>query len=267
MKSLSKIIKAPFVSMSEIRKEIQTIDPHNPHIIHPVQKEVGENDFDVEGGLEHNEYEGEAIDDDVIDGSHTIAVEETELLVKEMLDEAHSKGEQIKEQAREEGFEAGYEEGIVAAKSAIELKMNQLEQEREAMLAQNEAYIRDFEPKVAEIISQLLYKMIGRYADDPDIILYLVRLAFEEINIYGSIVIKCSSEDFDHLVAHKDELSENLSEKVNLEILKEITLEKNQCFIETDMGNIDCSLQVRLESLQKELKLIKESLGSMTSGH
>jgi flagellar assembly protein FliH len=253
--------------MSEIRKEIQTIDPHNPKIIHPVHNGVGKNDFDVENGLEHNEYEEEAIDDDVIDGSHTIAVEETEVMIKDMLDEAYIKAEQIKEQAREEGFEAGYEEGIIAAKSAIDLKMDQLDQERASMLDQNAAYIRDFEPKVAEIISQLLHKMIGRYADDPDIILYLVRLAFEEINIYGSIVIKCSSEDFDHLVAHKDELSENLSEKVNLEILKEITLEKNQCFIETDMGNIDCSLQVRLESLQKELKLIKESLGSMTSGH
>jgi flagellar assembly protein FliH len=267
MRLLSKIIKAPFVSMSEIRKKIQTIDPQNPKIIHPVEKEISENDFGTLDGSQHNEYEGEAIDDDVIDGSHTIAVEETEVMVKEMLDEAYDKAEQIKEQAREEGFESGYEEGIVAARSAIDLKMNQLDQERETMLEQNMAYIRDFEPKVAEIINQLLYKMIGRYADDPDIILYLVRLAFEEINIYGSIVIKCSPEDFDHLVSHKDELSENLSEKVNLEILKEITLEKSRCLIETDMGNIDCSLQVRLESLQKELKLIKESLGSMTSGH
>ncbi|MDF1616830.1 FliH/SctL family protein [Petrocella sp. FN5] len=267
MRSLSKIIKAPFVSMSEIRKEIQTIDPHNPKIIHPVNMEVGEHEYGVEDESQHSEYEGEAIDDEVIDGSHTIAVEETEVLIQEMLDEAQSMGEQIKEQAREEGFEAGYEEGILAAKSAIDQKMDQLDQEREAMLAQNKAYIRDLEPKVAEVISHLLHKMIGRYADDPDIILYLVRLAFEEINIYGSIVIKCSPEDFDHLVAHKDALSENLSEKVNLEILKEITLEKNQCFIETDMGNIDCSLQVRLDSLQKELKLIKESLGIMTSGH
>jgi len=253
--------------MSEIRKEIQTIDPLNPKIIHPVQKEVGEDDFDAMDGSQHNEYEGEAIDDDVINGSHTIAVEETEVLIKEMLEEAQIQSEQIKEQAREEGFEAGYEEGIVAAKAAIEQKMNQLDQERETMLVQNQAYIHDLEPKVAETISQLLHKMIGRYADDPNIILYLVRLAFEEINIYGSIVIKCSPEDFDHLVAHKDELSENLSEKVNLEILKEINMEKDQCFIETDMGNIDCSLNVRLDSLQKELRLIKDSLGSMTSGH
>ena len=41
-----------------------------------------------------------------------------------------------------------------------------------------------------------------------------------------------------------------------MEIGLDKTLEKNQCVIEMDNGIIDCSLDVQLEALKQDLKLL-----------
>ena len=57
-------------------------------------------------------------------------------------------------------------------------------------------------------------------------------------------------------MSNKDKITNNISEKVDLEILKEASLESKECIIETQMGNIDCSLGTQLNGLLKELQLI-----------
>lgn len=271
----SKIVKAPFVAMSDIRKEIKTIAPDDPKILgRPKQgpQEVASESGDVDGeqiGMTTEEGDiNEAINDEVIDGSYAIILEEAkkeaEELRNQIIEQANVDAETIREAARQDGYEAGYAEGQRASSQELEQKMQELEAkgielEQDFEDAQR-TYMDDMEPRVAYVIRDLVYKMIGVYEDDPAIIIYLIKLALEEVHTYGSFVIKVSAEDYDYVIENKEKIVGGLSEKVDVEILKDVDMTKNQCFLQTEMGNIDCSLDLRLESLMRELKLIGDSL-------
>lgn len=266
--SKSKIVKAPFVAMSDIRKEIKTIDPSDPNIIKTVDalntQFVEGDDGQIDNGTTEDMTEKEAVDDDVIDGSLIISREEIEAEINEMIEAAKEEAEAIRASAKQEGYDVGFVSGQEAANEILDAKMKEFDTRAQVLAADFEeaklAYQAELEPKVAYVIRELVLKMVGKHEDDPGIILFLVKLAFEEIHTYGSFVIKVSGEDFDYAMTHKDELTYGISEKVDIEILKDISMKKNQCFIETEMGNVDCSLNIRLESLEKELKLIGDSL-------
>lgn len=240
--------------MSDIRKEIKTVDPKDPNILSsPEEKKL---DLSEEI-LENTE---EAIDDTVIDGSPSI--EEINKETEEILESAIKEAKSIKKKAREEGYDTGYIEGQKAFQVVIDNGLEDLKEKEAELEIEKENYLKILEIKVADIIQKLLVNMVGVYKTDPALILYLVRLAFEETHTYSSFIIKVSDEDFDYLVENKIELTKDLSSKVEIEILKDKTMKKSQCFVETEMGNIDCSLDLRLESLSRELKLIGDSLKS-----
>lgn len=257
--SKSKIVKAPFVSMSEIRKEITTVDPKDPKIIKGVAMEDQASDEDLNPITEEDKQE-EAIDDNVIDGSTSMllenAKEEAELIIRE----AQAMAEGIKAKAKEEGYDEGYGHGIQAVKDELEAGQKALEEEAKALMAAYDEKLREAEPEMAKIIAELVNGMVGHYAKNPDVIIFLIKLALSEVTTFGNFMLKVSPEDFEYVMAHRDELTEGLSNRVSVEVLKDPRLDPMDCLIETDYGNIDGSLSLRLDSLNKELKLIADSM-------
>ena len=51
-------------------------------------------------------------------------------------------------------------------------------------------------------------------------------------------------------------MQEAVPQNGSLEIVKDATLERNQCLIETDGGIFDCSLDVQLENLIMDVKAL-----------
>lgn len=251
---MSKIIKSSFVSMSEIRKEIKTIAPDDPNII----RSVG--DYEDEDKEHRETVIEEATNDNEIDGSHSIIIEEAEAAADLILEEARDLAAQIKEEARQEGFDMGYQEGLARYEESLANERQALEREREAMEAYYEGQLGEIEPKVADIIRDLVSKMVGESQYDHDVVLYVVRLALREVKGTGDFVVKVSPEDYDRVLAHKKDLGSEISDKIDIEVVKDVDLSKNQCIIETGQGNIDGSLNVRLSGLTRELKLIADSL-------
>jgi flagellar assembly protein FliH len=121
-------------------------------------------------------------------------------------------------------------------------------------------YKLELEPKMLSIIEDLVVKIIGVQKTSKDTVIHLIKCGLDEIELHGDLIIKVSSKDLDYVIERKHELTEELSEKIKVEILKDQQLEENECVIETEMGTIDCSLGTQLEGLLKELRLIKNSL-------
>lgn len=255
--SNSEIIKAPFVAMSDIRREIKTVDPRDPKIISSLP---GEEEEAKEQPINEETQEEEAIDDDVIDGSVSMLLDEAREEAERILREAREVSEQILEEARQEGFDMGYQEGVAKGEEDMSLKEQALEEKALRLDELFERSLQEIEPQVALIIKDLVEGMVGHYADDEGVILFLVKLALSEIKTYGSFIIKVAPEDFEAVTAHQSELMAGLSDKISLEILKDSALEPKACIIETEAGTVDASLNTRLESLGRELRLISDSL-------
>jgi flagellar assembly protein FliH len=257
---LSSIIKAPFVSFLDQKKEIKVIETSNSKIINSSSNDnkVDNSNMYIENEIKETSEQMAAILEAEEECKNKIknAQIEAEEIISVALEEAN----QLKDNAYNEGKSLGYEDGKNEYVKEIEQIKDQLELERQSIAVEKEKAIAEVEPKMVEIIKNIVQKLVNSQVAVDDTIIYLIKQGFKEIELHGDIIIKVSSEDFEYVIDNKEKLTKDVSERVNLEILKELSLQSKECIIETQMGNIDCSLGTQLNGLLKELQFISDSM-------
>lgn len=178
---------------------------------------------------------------------------EAERIMKEAKLEAQELAKNIMAEAQEKGYQEGLSKGnkeIQKAKFEYENKNKQLQVEYETLTKQ-------LEPKFVKLMTSLIQKITGIMVDDKaDIIFYLVEKAMFHMDKCNQYTIRVSKEDYCFLISKRNELLCSLNRDVYLDIIEDPALVKNQCLIETDLRVIDCSLDVQLNNLIKDLKLL-----------
>lgn len=169
-------------------------------------------------------------------------------------------------------YEDAYKAGMEEAKAELERRKAILEQEYAAKIESLEERltqeyqtkynleIQHLEGKMVLWLQGMLGKLVGQAQQSEKVLIHLIRMGMQEIALQGDLIIRVSEEDLDYVLEHKAVLTEELSEKLTIEVLKDKNLKKNQCIIETIMGNIECSLDVQLKGITDELRLIYESI-------
>jgi len=269
---LSSIIKSSFISFSDQKKTIEVVSKNDKNIINPnFENKEKEESFEDNSDEEQESNDGEVdfINEDRIqedenlqeeEPSHQMdIVEQAYLEAEEILNSAKNEAQEIQQKAYEEGYEQGYNEGALKFQEIEEQLKAELELKLDDMDRNQREFLERTQPQIAMIIQKLVEKMIGICRFDKDIILFLIKCGLEEVELYGDLIIRVSAEDFDEVIENKDILSENFSEKIVFEVLKDSKLKKNDCVIETSMGSVNCGLEERMNGLIRNLKLIEES--------
>jgi len=174
-----------------------------------------------------------------------------------ILEQANIEAARIKNEAFVQAQKKGYEEGIKKARQEAQrleeeynMKLKRLEEERENI-------INELQPQIAEIIAGLVEKITGIVIKDrEDVILYLVERAMKNLDKCNELNIRVSSEDYDYLQSRRQELEQVLDRELAIHITEDPALLKNQCLIETENRIINCSLDLQLESLLTDIRLI-----------
>ncbi len=175
----------------------------------------------------------------------------------QILEAARKEAEIIKKEAYTEGSKKGYGDGLL--QSQTELKKHKAEYEEKArqLKSEYEEMAASLEPQMVEIIAALLEKLTGIVIEDKDeVILYLVDKAIKNMDKSNEYTLKVSKDDFEYISMRKNLLLGAIGREVPLYIVEDANLEKNQCLIETELKVINCSLDVQLNNLIMDLKLI-----------
>ena len=191
-------------------------------------------------------------------------MEARQVEAEQILDDANA--------AKAKIYEDAYNTGMEKAKEELERRRAILEQEYAEKKAGIEKelggqyqtkyakQLRQLEGNMILWLKEMLEKLVGQASQKEETLIHLVRMGLQEISLQGDLIIRVSEEDLNYVLEHKAELTEELSEKLTVEVLKDKALKKNQCIIETVMGNIECSLDVQLKGITDELQLIYESI-------
>jgi len=160
--------------------------------------------------------------------------------------EAKSEAAVLLEQSRNDG----YQEGMTTATregDAIRAQARQVLAEAEAEYQ----HMREtFEPQMVDLLVRIAEKLIGNAVTlNPAVILSLVRIGMDNATITGDVKVYVSPDDYEMAVSRKDDITALTDGSVRVEIVKDPSLGKMDCIIETPFGNIDCSLGHQLESL------------------
>ena len=150
----------------------------------------------------------------------------------EMHDQAVFEAQQLRETAQKEGYAAGYEEA---------------QQKAQAELDQERARLEALEQHLREVFRI-------QFSDKREMLLQLVMNAMRGIRETKQYKIRVCEDEVAFLREKKGVLQEKVGEDVSIEIVMDPELSKSQCIIDADSGVYDCSLDVELDNLGRDLK-------------
>ena len=111
------------------------------------------------------------------------------------------------------------------------------------------------EPQLVSVVADIFEKVfLIQFAEKKEILLNLVRNAVNQIENSKEFLIKVPKENLQFIMDHKEELQESVGQYVSIEIISDNDLTDNQCIIHTDSGVFDCSLDIQLDNLVRDLK-------------
>ncbi len=182
----------------------------------------------------------------------------------EMIKDAEAKAEKIKEDARdyvkesaEKAREDGYEEGKALAYQELESERAALNEERAAMQLEFENKLKEIEPKMVDVITDIYSRVFGEnFFSRRDVMVALLNRALLSIDTEEQIVINISPADYDLLMGMKASILEKISLNLEPEIRQKEDLLPGQAKIETPYGIIDCSIDTELRELTRTLKIL-----------
>lgn len=175
----------------------------------------------------------------------------------EVLAQAHMEARKIIEDAKR----TGYEQGAQNAREEYNAKADELARDYEAKKAQLEKEYNDMkasmETELVETITEVFKKITYTVAEDnKDIIIGLINGVMKNTDISNEFIIKVSPEDYKFLVNNQGKIYCSVSKEVTMDIVEDATMKKNQCIIESDTGVYDCSLDIELNNLIEDIKLL-----------
>ncbi len=178
------------------------------------------------------------------------ARQSAEEIIENATTDAKKNAERIKEQSRQEGLEAGIAEAQAEAdriKAEAQDLYTQAESDREETL-------KKLEPEIVRLIVDITEKLLMRTVIiNPGVVINLLKDCLSNTTTVGDIVIHVSEDDYDLVSQNKNDILSVVDTSTNVSIIKDSTLNISDCIIETQFGNIDCSLDQQFQALKSDL--------------
>ncbi len=189
------------------------------------------------------------------------AREEAENIRREAVAAAEAEKEQIRETARKQG----HNEGLTQAKAQAEAQVEAVKKEYQVKEKQLEAFyqqqLQELEPRLVDAITEIYQHFFHvELSSYRDILTYLITTAMRKADGSRSFTIRVSREDYPYVSMQKKQIiTEGGAGSCAVEVTEDMSLEKNECLIETDGGIFDCGLGTQLAELKQKLALLSWS--------
>lgn len=195
------------------------------------------------------------------DDNNAGILEDARKQAEDILENAKKQAEDILKDAKENGYKEGYEKGTIESKQKSDDLQTKLEADYKSMSEklQNE-YDEKYQVMESELVDTLMEvfsKVTLTIAEDKkDLVLLLIQRTLKDADANKDFLIRVSDVDYGFVMNSIDKLYDCVSLDSKIEVVRDNTLKKNQCIIETDAGAFDCSLDIQLEGLISEIKLL-----------
>lgn len=196
------------------------------------------------------------------------ALEDAQQQVSQILADANEQAQAIitdaNEQAQsiiQQANEDGYQQGSLKAQQELEQRITELNQEYEQKKQNLEQEYQEkkqqIEPELIEVLTEVFQKVTHTVAEDnQEIILHLIESVIKENETCKDFIIKVSPDDYRFVVNNQGKIFCAMSNEVHVDVVEDDSMNKNECIIETESGVFNCSLDIELNNLIKNIKLL-----------
>lgn len=225
-----------------------------------------------EEGAGEAEQEVLATAEDVTEEKSSVNEEELKALAEDILSDANARADEILENARREAekikkdaYDAafaeanakGYEQGSTKAEAEYQTLIREVNDERARLEEEYTKRYGSMEKELVDTLMEVFSKVTHTIAEDnKEIVLFLINRVMSDVDATGDFLIRVSKEDYPFLFGNQGKIYCASPNDINISVLEDSSLSRNQCVIETDGGIFDCSLDIQLEQLIKDIKLL-----------
>lgn len=191
----------------------------------------------------------------------------------QMLNDAHQQAGQILAEAKEqaeviyaEQKEQGYAEGVKAREEELAEAERRLQEAERSLRAEvdgrKEELESEFQMRLDEMETDVVDALIPvfdkvfhiQFSDKREMLLALIRNVLMNIEIGNKIRIRVNEADKAMLAEHMDDIREQVSADVSIELIQDRKLEDGQCQLETNYGVFDCGIDTHFTNLVKDIR-------------
>lgn len=256
MRSLSNLIKSGRVIDigTPVNVGVSYAINESNHIILEKRKKIIKNDtMPKEKGNE------------VIDNSKAV-VQEKEISKEEIMAQYIKEAEEQAKLQYEAEMKKAYEEGILKAqveanniveqaKIEYENILNEVIKLKEETIAEYKKEIKDNEEQIVDLALDIAEKIINYEVNRTDE--YIVSIVEDAVNRVANkkdVIVKLSTQDYYIIQANKKLLMTRVKGFGEIELVLDESLDVGSCIVDTPLGVIDGSIQVRMDNIQNEVK-------------
>ena len=169
--------------------------------------------------------------------------------------QAVEEAERLRASAKQEGFLEGTNEAAQEARKQKESQEAEYAAREQSLQAEYEQKLSELEPTLLDTILHVFDEVFNmQFRGKREMLLSLVKQAMRGIRETKHYKIRVCEAEAPYLREHKDELIEKVGEDVTIEIVMDPDLTESECIIDADSGVYDCSLDVELDHLTRDLK-------------
>ena len=192
-------------------------------------------------------------------------IAKAEKQAEECIAAANEQIKELRKNAFDEGHERGYQDGFSQGKMKAEEESKQAKSEAVqkaqtvVKTAQQTAQemILNAERQIIEIALSISRKVLAREMEEnPMAILPIVNEALEKVKNQDKVTIRVNAEDYPIVLQAQKEFQMLLGREGIVNITVDQTLEAGSCMIDTPYGNVDATLDSKIEMIEKALREI-----------
>lgn len=155
-----------------------------------------------------------------------------------------------------EGKKEGYHSGQEKSREII-TRMQAILQEIEGLW---ENMIIRYEKEIIQLISRVAEKVVyGQVAVEHEIVKKSILHAFKLMPEPVEATINLSSEDYEYIESMKSEIFEDIKHLKHVSIISDPSMQPGGCHIVTQAGEVDASLESRLDAIRKSIIEVSEN--------
>jgi len=167
---------------------------------------------------------------------------------QKLIDAAHREAERIVAEAQQE-FERqrqkGYEQGIHEGQQQIALRILET-------VDQSVEYLSQLEQQVVDLVFKSLQKVVGDMGE-RDLVVKVVRHALAVVRTQPQVTVRVAQNEVEMVQSRLSEILSDYPGISFLEVVGDSRLALGGCLLETEMGVVDASIDVQLETIRKAL--------------
>ena len=169
----------------------------------------------------------------------------------EMMTKTQAECQAMLDKAYRDGFERGKKEGesTFAARS-VELvaRINEVIATKQSAIEGAREEVLELAIVVAEKIAQTEISL------RPEVCMEILKEAVGRITDRDKVVIRVNALDYETVVSGKETLSRHMGDVKNIVIVQDKRIDRGGCIIETRMGDVDSSIETKIETLRKVIQ-------------